>query len=152
MISSGSSLRTALVLPLPPSTNHLYHPIIISRQSGAPHYSLALTPEARAWKEQATLLARQWALHNHWTLVSHDWVIIWFRLIWPDHRARDIPNLKALWDALEHVIYHNDAQALPRPFIPTYDKQHPRIVLTFYRMGELPEPEGLWLGSGDVYE
>ena len=140
MISSDSALRPALVLPLPPSANHMYRPITISRQSERPRYSLALTPEARAWKEQATVLARQWARHNDWMLVTHDWVIIWFQVIWPDHRPRDIPNLKALWDALEHVIYRNDAQALPRPFVPTYDKQHPRIALTFYRIDELPDP------------
>ena len=133
------TLRLPLVLPIPPTSNHMYHPILRHSRAGGTHYSLALTPVAQAWKDEATLAARTWARTQHWVLADKEWIIIWFRLFWPDYRRRDVPNLKALWDALEHVIYPNDCWALPRPLIPQRDPENPRIVLFFYHASELPE-------------
>ncbi|WP_157782382.1 RusA family crossover junction endodeoxyribonuclease [Sulfobacillus thermosulfidooxidans] len=120
-------------MPLPPTANHMYRPIVQHR-----HFHLALTPEARAWKAGAAMLARQWVHQVHWVMPVAAWVPIGFRVIWPDRRARDVPNLKALWDALETIIYPNDRFVLPYPFPPKVDRAHPHVTLWIYQFDELP--------------
>ncbi|POB12203.1 RusA family crossover junction endodeoxyribonuclease [Sulfobacillus sp. hq2] len=126
--------RPPLVLPVPPSANHQYHPIL----RGARAYGMALTPAARAWKTEAALLARQWARRVAWDGSLPTWVVVGFRVTWPDRRAHDLPNLKALWDALEHILYPNDRWVLPYPFLPTVDRANPHVTLWVYQPDELP--------------
>lgn len=139
-------MPSPLVLPLPPSSNHLYRPILAKGRDGHRHYSLTLTDTAKGWRDEAVLLTRSWVRAHHWQMTD-DWVIVWFQLFWPDRRSRDIPNLKVLWDSLQFIIYPNDARVVPRPLIPRYDRKAPRVELLFFPLSDCPDEADRTLAS-----
>lgn len=81
---------TEIVLPWPPSVNHMY----AAGRGGAKR----LTPKARAFRELAVSLIYELGLPT-----VEGPVELWLDLYPPDNRARDIDNPeKALLDALQH--------------------------------------------------
>ena len=53
------------------------------------------------------------------------------KLYFGDKRKRDIDNFNKLWmDALEGVVYQNDAQIKRLLISKNYDKENPRIEVT----------------------
>jgi len=86
----------ALVLPPPPSVNHLY---VFSHRRGP-----ILGPLARAWREAAEAACAGWIARQSWVPPPADWrvaVEVWVQ--WgPGARVVDPDNLaKALLDALQ---------------------------------------------------
>lgn len=115
-----------IVVPgLPPSVNHMY----VRRRMKCGKVINALTNEAKAWVDEATICAKLAANKAQWDCVANGTKVIvnlWF--YWPDLHRRDTHNsIKAMLDAWEGVVYENDQYALPRIMDWQIDKQNPRI-------------------------
>jgi len=116
-----------LIVPIPPSVNHLYRNARIKNRI-IPVY----TQSAIDWRTETILLAKNWANLNQWQMAEGKVIVrLWF--YFPDRRKRDTHNtLKALMDALEEShIYENDRYALPHIMNYEVDKENPRVELEF---------------------
>lgn len=123
-------------LTLPPSVNGMYYTARTAARGKAGRRRLA--PEAGAWKREARDIAEMEALHAGWKVTRHSKIVVEITAFWPDgERGRDMNNLhKALADALETVIYHDDSMALLRDMDFQVDERRPRVELRIYQMGE----------------
>ena len=108
---------------VPPSVNHQY----VRRPTGG----LALTREAREYRQTAREYAAVAARQHGWTLVPvGEQVIVRLWYYWPDRRRRDAQNNKILFDALEGVIYEDDRDVLPQVLGAEVDRDHPRVEIS----------------------
>lgn len=101
-----------------------------------------LSPEAKAWKEYAALVAKAEARLQHWqTPEPSEKVVVAIYAYWPDNRIRDMHNShKLLMDALEDGgIYHNDKFALARDMDFSVDRKEPRLELFVFLKPEVEE-------------
>ena len=114
---------------VPPSVNHQY----VRRPTGG----LALTREAREYRQTAREYAAVAARQQGWTLVPvGEQVIVRLWYYWPDRRRRDTQNNKLLFDALEGVIYEDDKDVLPQVMGAEVDRDHPRVEIEVERVRE----------------
>lgn len=128
--------RLHLRLDIPPSVNHCY---VNKYHRGR---SRMLSPEAKAWKEYAALVAKAEARLQHWqTPEPSEKVVVAIYAYWPDNRIRDMHNShKLLMDALEDGgIYHNDKYALARDMDFSVDRKEPRLELFVFLKPEVEE-------------
>lgn len=128
--------RLHLKLDIPPSVNHCY---VNNYHRGR---SRMLSPEAKAWKEYAALVAKAEARLQHWqTPEPSEKVVVAIYAYWPDNRIRDMHNShKLLMDALEDGgIYHNDKYALARDMDFSVDRKEPRLELFVFLKPEVEE-------------
>lgn len=114
---------------VPPSVNHQY----VRRPTGG----LALTREAREYRQTAREYAAVAARQQRWTLVPvGEQVIVRLWYYWPDRRRRDAQNNKLLFDALEGVIYEDDRDVLPQVMAAEVDRENPRVEIEVERVRE----------------
>jgi len=114
---------------VPPSVNHQY----VRRPTGG----LALTREAREYRQTAREYAAVAARQQRWTLVPvGEQVIVRLWYYWPDRRRRDAQNNKLLFDALEGVIYEDDKDVLPQVMAAEVDRENPRVEIEVERVRE----------------
>lgn len=106
----------ALILPYPPSTNHLYATVRGRR---------VLTKEGRLFKERASMLALASGmrpLDGELTVTVN---------IFRPRRAGDLDNsLKSLLDSLRGVAWHDDSQVKRIEAERFEDKADPRVEIT----------------------
>ncbi len=100
-----------LVLPLFPTTNHMYG------SNGSRKY---LTAEAKKWKEETQWRAK--VLHTK-PLVGAVTATILFYLKFD----RDVDNLKLLLDSLKGFAYKDDSQVTELHIYKLKDKDNPRV-------------------------
>jgi len=122
--------RPRLILPLPPPDNHAY--VASVRYRGPrPIVRRVRTQRNRDFQAEAGWLAAAWRLRVGWR-VPEPGVAVRLRYwtFWPDRRRRDGSNLlKPLLDALEGVLYLDDAFVLPQAVAYAVDRQNPRLEL-----------------------
>ena len=110
-----------LILPLPPSVNHMY----LRRRGGG----VRLSPDAAAWKQQAYYAALEVFPE---ALVGGIEVV--YDFYFPDRRP-DIDNsLKALNDALQGAAYINDRQIMKITASKHLDKRNPRVEVALWEI------------------
>ena len=111
-----------LVLPMPPSVNHMY---LQSRWGG----KRIRTKKAREWFDQAERIVRNEILSQQWEPTINQKIVLDVLTMFPDRRKRDTNNTaKALCDMLEHAgVYDNDRFALVRYIDYGVDRENPRV-------------------------
>lgn len=111
-----------LVLPVPPSVNHMY---LHSRFGG----KRIRTTKAKEWFDTAEKIVRSEIVKQGWEPTIEKKVVLDVLTMFPDRRKRDTNNTaKALCDMLEHAgTYDNDRFALVRYIDYGVDKENPRI-------------------------
>lgn len=127
------------MLPVPPSLNHAYeNRWVRGRQQRV------LSGEAEAFKKEVQIRAILWRNMNSWSIPSEDRKIIvhaWF--YWANMQDNDANNRwKVLFDALEGIIYPNDAMVLERVQDIALDRQNPRLELEFI-LGDIWEAKAV---------
>lgn len=55
-------------------------------------------------------------------------------LFWPDRRRHDWDNNKALFDALQGIVYEDDSQIGDARIMVEYDKQNPRVEMRLWSL------------------
>ena len=119
-----------LVLPMPPSVNHMY---LQSRWGG----KRIRTKKAREWFDQAEKIVRNEILSQQWEPTINQKIVLDVLTMFPDRRKRDTNNTaKALCDMLEHAgVYDNDRFALVRYIDYGVDRENPRVevVIRVYK-------------------
>ena len=109
----GSAAVTTLVLPYPPTVNHMYR-----RARG----HLALTPEAIAFRQAVRMIAHVQAIKP----ISGPVAV--FVDVYRPRKRGDLDNLlKAVLDALNGVAYVDDDQVQQLHAIRYDDKRAPRV-------------------------
>ena len=109
----GSAAVTTLVLPYPPTVNHMYR-----RARG----HLALTPEALAFRHAVKMIAHVQAVKP-----INGPVAVFLDVYRPRKRG-DLDNLlKAVLDALNGVAYVDDDQVQQIHAVRYDDKRAPRV-------------------------
>lgn len=110
-----------MILPLPPSVNHMYANAYIKGRS-----IKVYTKEANAWREHALYILKPHIKRTH-----DEKVIIELYYYFPDARRRDTHNtLKILCDVLEEAgLVTDDRYLLPRVMNYEIDRQNPRIEI-----------------------
>src|SRR5690606_1470198 len=107
---------------VPPSVNHQY----VRRPTGG----LALTREAREYRQTAREYAAVAARQQRWTLVPvGEQVLVRLWYYWPDRWRRDAQKNKLLFDAREGVIYEDDKDVLPQVMAAEVDRENPRVEI-----------------------
>jgi len=124
------SKRVRLRVPLPPSVNHIYR---IVRAGGK--LRLALTPEARRWKNSVALAIA--ANRDYFPFDvgegSHFALRVWY--YFPDRRRRDTHNcLKLLCDAVASGLGVDDRWILVREEGVEVDPDRPRLEIEVERV------------------
>jgi len=113
----------SLVLPIPPSVNHMYRR---NRNGG-----VRLSPDAAAWKQAAYLAA----LEVFPDVLTGEIEVV-YDFYFPDRRP-DIDNsLKALNDALQGAAYVNDRQIHRLTATKRVDKGSPRVEVSLWEIGD----------------
>jgi len=110
-----------MILPLPPSINHMYANAYIKGRS-----IKVYTQQANAWRQQALYILRPRIKRT-----IDEKVIIELYYYFPDARRRDTHNtLKILCDVLEEAgLVTDDRYLLPRVMNYEIDRQNPRIEI-----------------------
>jgi crossover junction endodeoxyribonuclease RusA len=110
-----------MILPLPPSINHMYANAYIKGRS-----IKVYTQQANAWRQQALYLIKP-----HIKRTIDEKIIIELYYYFPDARRRDTHNtLKILCDVLEEAgLVTDDRYLLPRVMDYEIDRQNPRIEI-----------------------
>ena len=92
-----------------------------------------LTQKAEAWIKYAKRLTTIAVEEQKWRIEKKGKWIVCEMIFWfPDKRKRDNHNsFKALFDALEGIVYENDQYVLPRVMHCGLDRNNPRIELIF---------------------
>jgi len=110
-----------LILPVPPSVNHMY--------VGPKR---VMDKVAREWYSTAGWRTKMWTRQAEWEKTTDTWLYadMWFFM--PDKRKRDSHNtLKILLDVMEGFVYENDFYVMPRIQEVAYDKENPRVEIEF---------------------
>lgn len=115
--------KLKMVLPLPPSINHMYY----NTQRGGKR----LTGRANDYIKKSKALINLAIEEQRWVQQSkYTWYYIDLAFFMPDRRIRDSHNmLKLLLDVMEGTVFNNDYCALPRIQTVEYDKENPRIEM-----------------------
>lgn len=101
---------------MPPSTNHMY---------GGRGKGIFLKPEVRAAKEAMGLEAR--AGYRGEPLAGPLKVSV--RLYWKDNRKHDTDNNKALFDALNGIVWLDDGQIFRQEVEKFLGQEKPRVEI-----------------------
>ena len=115
----------AIVVPVPPSVNHMYQSAGRGRRltKDATKYIKVVQEEAKRAIKQ-----RKWKKDN-----PAVWYVMDLYYYFPDKKVRDSHNtLKILTDALEGLVFPNDYFVLPRIQYVTLDRKNPRLELICY--------------------
>lgn len=107
-----------------PSVNHMY---IFGKGTKC------LTKEAKAYIEKTQKICIQAMKEQKWKVEKEN---VWYHMdlyfYFPDKRIRDSHNcLKLLMDSLEGILFPNDYFVMPRIQYVGYDKENPRIEISF---------------------
>lgn len=106
-----------MTLPLPPSSNNAY--------KNAGKKGRVLTAEAKAYKENAAMLARGQGAK----MIEGDVEIV--GTVYLDSRRRDLTNcIKLLEDSLKGVCYSDDRQVSHIDLRRCFDRGNPRCEIT----------------------
>ena len=119
-----------LILPMPPTQNHMYTNAYVKGRS-----MRVLKPYALAWQNECIITATLWRNKHKWSTATGKTIVrLWY--FFPDNRKRDTHNtLKLLLDSLEDaLIYKNDRYALPRIMDYEVDKAYPRVEMEFEKV------------------
>ena len=123
-IPANPNQEVRFTVDVAPSVNHMY---IFGKGTKC------LTKEAKAYIERTqhicleAMQACQWKKDN-----ENVWYHMDLQFYFPDKRIRDSHNcLKILMDSLEGVLFDNDYFVMPRIQHVGYDKEHPRIEISF---------------------
>jgi Holliday junction resolvase RusA-like endonuclease len=112
-----------------PSVNHIYVNMTKGRKR--------LSKPAERLKEKWSALAKTWAKEHQWEMTQKEKVVVELTAHFPnDNINRDVNNaFKLLMDALEGIIYDNDAYALPRVMDTTKvkDGEKPFFEIHIYK-------------------
>lgn len=123
---------TRLVLPLPPSVNHMYRNVTLPTG----RRMRVVNSDGKKWERDATLLAQAWAHRNEWHPPPDGEKValrLWYW--WPDRRRTDTHNRsKILCDALEGVLYPDDRWVLVQEQWFDVDKHNPRVEIEVARL------------------
>jgi Holliday junction resolvase RusA-like endonuclease len=106
-----------LTLPLPPSSNNAY--------KNAGKKGRVLTPEGRAYKDKAAMIAR-----GLWrgAVLEGDVAII--GTVYLDSARRDLSNcIKLMEDSLKGICYGDDRQVAHIDLRRRYDRGNPRVEM-----------------------
>ena len=138
--ASDSSVPLELVLPWPPSVNHIW------RQRRARRGAPLLSAEAREYKRRVGALG---LLHPRWH--ARGPVTVALELLPPDRRRRDLDNvLKLVFDALQWAGFYGDDAQIDRLSVQRLGF-HPggcvRVVLSESRAPTLTEIERGFSGT-----
>ena len=121
-----------LVLPLPPTANHYWTPVIRKRRA-----VLTMSGEGRKYKAHAHLII---AAQQPPMLSGEVWVrgTIFFA-----RRGCDVDNrIKPTLDSLKGVVYADDVQiGRVGPFDRGLDPKNPRVELVITPLPPAPEPK-----------
>jgi len=116
-----------LVAHLPPTTNNAY-------TNGNGHHRRVLTAEARAYKVQTALIARNAAALSGWRYGIGQRLEVLITLHFPDHRRCDLANReKLLIDALSEALGFDDVVIDDLHLVRgAVDRDNPRCVVTIW--------------------
>lgn len=112
----------SLELPLPPSVNRMYR---------RERRGVRLSDEARAWKQEAYLLA----LAVFPEPLDGPVCAVW-EFYMPDERSDASNRIKVLEDALQGAAYHNDRQIVEGTYRKFIDRARPRVEAVIWRKGD----------------
>lgn len=112
---------TLTFLTLPISTNQLYR--VFNNRS-------ILSARGRSNKEAIAWEAR--AQYRGKALTGP--LAIEVTLFWPDHRKHDWDNHKALYDALNGLLWEDDGQIKDAHVMVEYDRTNPRVEMRVWQL------------------
>ncbi len=117
--------RNALVLPVPPTSNHYWKATAIYRM-GKYQGTIYKTKEAKNYCETVRLLGVR---ARGWLKPFPKKVLVVFHMTWYRQNMRgDLMNReKCVEDALQGVWYHNDSQVKEKHTTWKVDRDHPRV-------------------------
>ena len=119
------SQTLSLILPIPPSVNHMYQNAGRGRR---------LTKAAMEYIKTAQDLCKAAMRKQGWKKDrEHVWYVMDLYYYFPDKRRRDSHNtLKLLTDSLEGLLFRDDYFLLPRIQYVCLDRDNPRMEIIFY--------------------
>lgn len=114
---------TRLVLPLPPSVNHMYR----NFTKGGRRMRV-ITHDGQKWQQDARLIAQAWRGRNAWIIAADSKIALKLWYYWPDNRRTDTHNRsKILCDTLEGILYEDDRWVLVQEQDFDVDRSNPRV-------------------------
>jgi Holliday junction resolvase RusA-like endonuclease len=129
-------MHLKLILPLPTSINDLYsnhYSWNPKTKSRVPTGAKVLSKEGERVKELIQVAAREQLAEQEWDYdYTYENYLFMDAIIYFNRTGRDDNNIYKLNnDALEKIVYDNDSRVLTRTQRIYYDKDNPRIELTF---------------------
>lgn len=114
-----------LVIPVPPSVNHIYQSAGRGRR---------LTTSAKNYIKTVQDICKRATIGQGWKKDSDCvWYVMDLYFYFPDKLIRDSHNcLKILTDALEGLLFKNDYFVLPRIQHVSLDRNNPRLEIIYY--------------------
>ncbi len=125
------------VLPLPPSSNHMYvrrYKSYFKNGKKKKRLMNVLSDRAQRWMEDAGDRALEAMKECGWeSAPKGEKVVVELRVWWPDKRKRDVHNLhKLIADCLEGKVCDDDQWMLIRDVDFGYDHSDPRVEVTAF--------------------
>lgn len=113
--------KFAIMLPLPPSVNHMY----IHKRNG----SKILTREAEDYVRKSRAMINESMELQSWEVQGEKvWYYAELYFFMKDRRIKDSHNmLKLLLDVMQGIAFGNDYYVMPRIHAVEYDEQFPRV-------------------------
>lgn len=129
-------MELKLVLPLPTSVNSLYqnqgryNPRTRSYQLTGRRI---LTKEGERLKKEMSKIATNAVKESDWDINNvGDRFLYMDVIIYFNRKGRDADNIfKALQDSMQGIVFKNDSQLLPRTQKILFDKNNPRVEISF---------------------
>jgi crossover junction endodeoxyribonuclease RusA len=126
-----------LILPLPPSVNHMYRNVTLPTGRRI----RVVDTQGKQWEKDATILASQWVHKGPWKPPDPGVKValkLWYW--WPSKRRMDTHNRsKLLCDTLEGILYPDDRWVLVQEQNFEVDKGNPRVEIELEVKGEEEE-------------
>lgn len=122
--------------------NHMYANRQMYSKLGKPYTGRFMRPEAAAWKEQASLMAKLAMNKARLVPIFREYFSVDCFFRWRDKRSQLDHDgaLKLLLDAMNKVVYSSDKFALPRVLGCAFDAVNPGVdVLVAYPPTQLQE-------------
>ena len=117
-VQTAAVTRATLTLPDPPSANRWWRMVTIRGQA-----RMLVSSEARKYKERVALLGGRQKLPDGPVKLTIDW--------YRECKSGDLDKrIGVLLDALQGVLYDNDAQIVEIIARRHDDKNNPRVVVT----------------------
>ena len=118
--------KLKLILPIPPSINHIYQNV--------GRGSRRLTTEAVKYIKTAQDIAKKEIKKTGWKKDGEKvWNVMDLYFYFPDKRVRDSHNcLKLLTDCMEGLLFYDDYFLLPRIQDVQLDRENPRLEILYY--------------------